>query len=146
MQWLRRTEQSFYESDIQEEYAGPNRLLEIRANEYERLSDCQRSFRTNLDLDVPALSINPTGYQHYQKTQRAEEAMWAQMISMKKSQDRLTVSPRTDAMLAPLVAAGVVEREQAVARERANEREQAAAREREAQIANSRSRSRSTQY
>ena len=121
MQYLRQTEQSFSEKDIQEEYAGPNRIAEIKRRNYERLSDCQRYFRTDMDLTVPAVPIDPSGYTYYLQEQRNEEMLWEQMLSMKRSDDGLTPTPRTAETIGQFVAA---------------------AREQEARTENERSRSR----
>ena len=131
MQWIRRNERSFGEAAIQQECAGPiasplfgsDRLNEIRRRGWERLSDCQRYFRPSIDLSIPGSSINPTGYQYYLREFENEKALWDQMVSMKRSADGLTTTPRTSAILAPIIAAGAAAREEArVEQERSRSR------------------------
>ena len=120
MQWIRRAERSFDESAIQDEWIGPVasplfgsvRLNEIRNRGHERVSECQRYFRPTIDITNAASTINPTGYQHYLNDQRHEKALWDQMLSMKRSDDGLTPTPRTAAAIAPLIQSAIAAREE----------------------------------
>ena len=63
MKWLRRTEQSFDENDIQEEYAGPDAIATYTANAGPNMSSCRQYFRFEEgDIGTPFRPIDPDGY------------------------------------------------------------------------------------